>query len=299
VYAFGGWTNGGVLLGHSEFLAQGGVWTEFESLLTPRASLMAAAANGHVYAIGGWNGVSPFATVEEYDPATGDWTQKQPMPTARSEAGVAVVGGVVYVVGGTTDGTDVLNAVEFYDPVADSWSAGTPIPTARAMAGCAVAGSDICVFGGVGPGLVNTHAVEVYNPARDTWTREEPLPSSRRSLSGLSLLDSQVYAVGGLDSLMQATALTERWDPPAAVHEFTQSSPLSIRESRVCRTGNLIRPPFDERPWRVAIRSCDGRTVGAMDGDAGLVCPDLSRGVYLLDWRAGRSFALTRLVVAD
>ena len=284
VFAFGGWDNGGVLLGHAEYLPSGGAWTEIESLPTPRGSLMAASVGGRTYAIGGWDGSQPFATVEEFDPGTGQWTAKRSMPTARSEAAVAVADDLVYVIGGTTDGTDVLDIVEVYDPAADSWYARAPIPTARAQAGCVEVGGRICVFGGVGPDLTGSRAVELYEPALDTWTTGESLPSPRRSLTGFSLFGTRVYAVGGLDSLLQPTTLNERWDPPAAIAEPGRPVPAVARTARFCRPGEPLPGPAD-------IYSALGRRVARAES----TCPDLAPGSYFS--RSEADPAWSRLVV--
>ncbi len=93
-------------------------WTTKAHVLTPRAWMASAVANGHIFAIGGNNGTGVLPVVEAYDPAADRWASKYPMFKVRSEAAAATVNGKIYVVGGV-DSSGPTATVFVYDPALD------------------------------------------------------------------------------------------------------------------------------------------------------------------------------------
>ncbi len=272
IYVFGGWGHGGVLLNSAEcYDSTTHTWTAIETMPTPRASLFSGAANGKVYAIGGWNGTSAVDAVEAFDPATGHWTQLRPMPFPRSEGITGTPDNTMVCIGGTTNGSDVLDRVDRYDPAQDTWYDCTSIPVARFAGAGATETHKVYVYGGVGPDGTNTHAAHRY--WLNAWVETFSIPSSRRYLAGCYSLPS-AYAIGGLDSLMQPTALVEALELPMAIEE-EWSRPLPAQPA------SMVRDRWFNRSAEPGVL-CDasGRAVLTLQPGAN----DLSRlpsGVYI------------------
>lgn len=93
-------------------------WTARAHVLTPRAWMASAVANGHIFAIGGNNGTGVLPVVEAYEPATDSWATKYPMFKVRSEVAAATVNGKIYVIGGV-DSSGPTATVLVYDPALD------------------------------------------------------------------------------------------------------------------------------------------------------------------------------------
>jgi hypothetical protein len=288
LYVFGGWGNGGELLNSAEcYDPVGQAWTPIETMPTRRASLFAGTANGKVYAIGGWNGTAAADAVEAFDPGTGHWTQLRPMLFPRSEGITGTPDNTIICTGGTTNGSDILDRVDRYDPAQDTWFDCTPIPVARVAGAGATETHKVYVYGGVGPGGTNTHAAHRF--WLNAWVEVSSIPSSRRYLAGC-YLRPDAYAIGGLDSLMQPTALVEALELPMAIEE-EWSRPLPSQPASLVRD-RWVNPSTEPATL------CDaaGRTVLTLRPGAN----DLSRlssGVYLSVTRdrLGRTIGVARI----
>ncbi len=288
LYAFGGWGNGGVLLNSAEcYDPVSHTWAPIETMPTRRASMFAAAANGKVYAIGGWNGTSAVDAVEAFDPTTGHWTQLRPMPVPRGEGVTGNPDNTIVCIGGTTNGADILDRVDRYDPASDTWYDCEPIPVARFGGAGATETHKVYVYGGVGPGATNTRATNWF--VGNEWNPADSIPSSRRYLAGCCLYP-YAYAVGGLDSLLQPTALVEALELPMAVEE-EWSRPLPTQPATLVR-GCWFNPS----PQHATLCDALGRAVLPLGPGAN----DLSRvpsGVYLSVTRDrfGRTTGVARI----
>jgi DNA-binding CsgD family transcriptional regulator len=157
------------------------------------------ALEGKLYLFGGWDGSVYVDSVYEYDPAEDTWTAKTPMPTARAYAGAAIVDGKIYVIGGY-DGRHDLTANEEYVPSRDDshgdpWTIMPPMPVGRAGCGVAAAANIVHIIGGGWDMAVPGGAM--YNVRSGEWVElETPVSGQWRSL-GLTLLDTEIYAMGG------------------------------------------------------------------------------------------------------
>jgi len=189
-------------------------WERKSPLPVPLSAYALAALEGKLYLFGGWDGSRYLDTVYEYDPAQDAWTAKTPMPTARGFAGAAVADGKIYVIGGY-DGQEELAANEEYVPSQDDgqgnpWTARSPMPAGRAGCGVAVAANIIHVIGG-GWETEVTDGVR-YNVRTDEWESfEVPVSGQWRGL-GVTLVDTEIYAVGGwngdyMDANQEYTAI--------------------------------------------------------------------------------------------
>jgi DNA-binding CsgD family transcriptional regulator len=174
-------------------------WENKAPLPTALSGYALVALEGKLYLFGGWDGSTYLDSVCEYDPAEDAWTPKTPMPTARAYAGAAVVDGKIYVIGGY-DGQNDLTANEEYvpsrdDTQGDPWTAMPPMPVGRAGCGIAAAANIIHIVGGGWDAAVAGGAM--YNVRNSEWVAfEVPVSGQWRSL-GLTLLDTEIYAMGG------------------------------------------------------------------------------------------------------
>lgn len=106
LYAFGGKTNGGVVLDTAERMTLGtGVWDNaIAPMPRPRYGHSAALYGRRIYVVGGEDedGI-PIAEVDVYDIDTEIWSEAPALPTPRSFAAVGVVDNIGEVRGGTTE----------------------------------------------------------------------------------------------------------------------------------------------------------------------------------------------------
>jgi DNA-binding CsgD family transcriptional regulator len=174
-------------------------WERRAPLPTALSGYALVALEGKLYLFGGWDGSAYVDSVYEYDPAEDAWTPRTSMPTARAYAGAAVVDGKIYVMGGY-DGQKDLAANEEYVPSRDDaqgnpWTTMPPMPEGRAGCGVAAAANIIHVVGGGWDTAVAGGAM--YNVRTGEWVAfEVPVSGQWRSL-GLTLLDTEIYAMGG------------------------------------------------------------------------------------------------------
>ena len=174
-------------------------WESKAPLPTALSGYALVALEGKLYLFGGWDGSACVDFVYEYDPTEDVWTPKTPMPTARAYAGAAVVDGKIYVMGGY-DGQQDLTANEEYVPSRDDaqgnpWTTMAPMPVGRAGCGVAAAANIIHIVGGGWDTAVAGGAM--YNVRTGEWVDfDVPVSGQWRSL-GLTLLDAEIYAMGG------------------------------------------------------------------------------------------------------
>jgi DNA-binding CsgD family transcriptional regulator len=174
-------------------------WESKAPLPTALSGYALVALEGKLYLFGGWDGSTYVDLVYEYDPAEDVWMPKTAMPTARAFAGAAVVDGKIYVIGGY-DGQHDLTTNEEYvpsrdDSQGDPWTTMPPMPAGRAGCGVAAAANIIHVIGGGWDMEVAGGAM--YNVRSSEWVAfEVPVSGQWRSL-GMTLLDTEIYAIGG------------------------------------------------------------------------------------------------------
>ena len=170
----------------------------------------AVGDDGLIYVIGGWNTSdgSYYGRVQVYDPVADSWTVTDTLTPESIGYCATTLGmdGMIYMFGGGW----AHNATIIYDPSTDAFEYGTSIPYGM-HGGAAVALSDtmILVAGGVNrsESLPTTDA-RLYNPVEDTWTSTGSMNAPRNLLSLAVARTGYVYAIGGTDSLLLASATT-------------------------------------------------------------------------------------------
>jgi len=193
---------------------EGGGWIKKADMSSGRGHLSTIAVNGRIYAIGGttYSGIG-ISTVEEYDPVTDKWTKKSDMSGGRRGLSTCVINGKIYAIGGWNKVP--FPTVEEYDPVANEWTKKANMPTARWVHSASVVNGKIYAIGGrtgtftQGPPF---SIVEEYDPATDTWTEKADMPTPRWGHSA-SVINGEIYAIGGSQDEITALSVVEEYDP--------------------------------------------------------------------------------------
>jgi len=226
VFIFGG--NG------SEDLAQMydpelGLWSTLATIPNPRYGAACAVVDGRVYLVGGLprqpaNFV--LRAVDVYDPTTDSWSQAAPMLADRYSLAATALDGQLYAIGGRNGTGNCLTTVEVYDPSSDSWEARSPLPVGVHSPAAATSNNSIFVFGGFsggGCGGGSVGLVYEYDESIDLWNVRTDMPTARHGLT-TSVVDSRIYAIGGIDGFGTALSTVEEYDPDN--NTWTTKTPL-------------------------------------------------------------------------
>lgn len=159
---------------------------------------------------------------------TGTWTSKADMPTPRENLCVVTLNNKIYALGGMNRPSGNTSIVEVYDPLTNSWSNAAPLPAASADMGAAELNGKIYVVGGSN----DRSALWEYNPIANIWRTEitdtsdlEPLPTPRSGLA-VTVLNGEIYAIGGSDENNNPLATVEAYNP--VTKQWTIKAPLSV-----------------------------------------------------------------------
>ncbi|MEE8492894.1 MAG: kelch repeat-containing protein [Nitrospirales bacterium] len=179
----------------------------------------------------------------------GTWHTMAPAPTKRTEVAAAVLGGNVYVVGGFAEPSlsnmaslTVSDAVEAYNPSSNAWTTRASLPSGVHHTGAAAIGNRLYVVGGFTASLFSfwrpVSTVYSYDASTDTWTEVAPLPTRRGALA-VTVLDGQLYAVGGYGEGGNSGAV-EVYDPAADRWSTKASLPTPRDHLAVVAQGGRI-----------------------------------------------------------
>jgi len=216
-------------------------WNTAADLPIPKRYPYVEVVNGKIYVIGGDNdplgwivGTSNYI----YDPVIDQWTSGTPIPFKQGNAASVVANNKIYIFGGYTPEYHPQLPLDFnqaYDPTTDSWLTSewgqlAPLPTPRRHLAAAVVDNKIYVIGGeIIPSPNNAVPVginEMYNPSTDTWTTKASMPTPRSGLS-LAVLNSEIYAIGGVDQNHQISNTVEKYNPETDSWEEVESMPTA------------------------------------------------------------------------
>lgn len=203
-------------------------WTTTDRMMEPRSHHRAVELlDGRVLVTGGER--EPYyqfnATTEIYDPESSTWAPTGSMSRPRSQHTITRLNdGSVLVAGGKSSLTDNLNDVEIladselYDPATASWlPAGQMTMPRWTHTATKLSDGRVLVAGG-GDGTPEgpaTASAEVFDPATLGWTKVAEMKHDRRYHTAVLLPspDERVMVIGGRDSVAQALATTEIYDP--------------------------------------------------------------------------------------
>jgi N-acetylneuraminic acid mutarotase len=207
----------GVLTTSSAF-AQG-KWISLKPIPQGEEEVYGTAAGGKLYVLGGlgiFPGWEPKQMLWSFDPASSEWTRLPNIPEGIHHPGFAAVGDKLYSVGGFTIARPATGlpawvpskSLWIYDINAKSWSKGPDLPTARGALTATAHENKIYAIGGAKKPTYSTPELrptvpvenmatnEVFDIATGTWSPAAPMLTARNH-HGASLIDGQVYVVGG------------------------------------------------------------------------------------------------------
>ncbi|XP_066285408.1 kelch-like protein 24 [Branchiostoma lanceolatum] len=196
------------VLGTSDIMVSGGTrgkdvwlfhgkldsWSKLAPMLTERAYLELAVAQGQVYAIGGRISHSPLCLtpgVEVYDQSLNKWTEGVPIPQPRYLHAVAVLDGCIYVMGGR-DAKDIPTSTMYrFSPGDCQWHPARDMPVGAAFITASGLNGSIYVAG-------LQSQLLCYRPQEDLWTVVANTGTGYRC--GMTVFGGKIYIYGGCEN---------------------------------------------------------------------------------------------------
>ncbi len=169
-----------------------------------RSGLDANVVNGKIYVVA-------ESLTEVYDPVNDSWATKTPPPFAMIQYVSVALDKEIFVIS--------PEKTQIYNTSTDTWRDGKPpLPLSKpyhiAVATTGVnAPKRIYAFG------LYENFVKVYDPQNDEWTRGS-IPITSRLYFGASVLNDQIYTIGGLTS-SSSDLFISTFNRPAINEEFT------------------------------------------------------------------------------
>jgi DNA-binding CsgD family transcriptional regulator/N-acetylneuraminic acid mutarotase len=202
-------------------------WHERAHMLTRRAYLALAAAEGRIFAIAGQTSEGAAtkitAATEIYDPIENLWTRGSDKPTPATYVSAVAIGTDIYVPGGCKADGAPTDTCEVYNALTDSWREISPLPKPRCAYALATLDDVIYLFGGW-DGKQYAATVYVYDPHTDHWTEGTSM-STERGFAAAAALENRIFVVGGYDGERELTTCMA-YDPAAEMWE--ECAPLSV-----------------------------------------------------------------------
>ena len=180
------------------------VWSQGAPLPIRVSAYALAAFEGNLYLFGGWDGEKYSSQVIVYDPDLEKWQEINYLPTARAFASGVVVADKIFVMGGY-DGKEALDSNLIFFPDRDQenaipWENAAPLPEGRYAMGVAYITDKIYVLGGI-----QAHSTSVpqwtFHSDTNEWIVHPEAENENNpnwSHSGIAIVGSNVYAVGGI-----------------------------------------------------------------------------------------------------
>ena len=210
VVVVGGFTSGTDLYSQPSdrvLALRNGAWVDLPRLLRPRGAAAAAVVDDALFVVAGRDQTDLIAPTERFDGAA--WSDRAAIPVPRDHLAAAAEGNALYAVGGRILAPgDTTGAAERYDPATDAWTRLPEMPTARGGHGMAAAGGQLLAVGGEDAERTFPQ-VEAFDPATGRWSSLAPLGSARHGLAVASAAASIVALVGGTESGLAPSTVTE------------------------------------------------------------------------------------------
>jgi len=185
-------------------------WSLGAEMPTPRVFHGAAAYEGLIYLAGGvyyQNGFSFTAyNVDIYNPLTNSWSVRTQIPVGRMFCGITILNGYLYIIGGADTAMGMSNVprgeVYAYNINSNVWSTLPSLLEPVYQLAATSYGGYVYVTGGVDYGNNDTGTTKVqrYDPTLKKWEYVQAMITPR-SRHGLAVLDEQMYAIGGVNSV--------------------------------------------------------------------------------------------------
>lgn len=196
IYVPGGCTNDRQAVNILEIYdPQADQWTVGPALPGPRCGYGLVGVNEQLYLFGGWDGETYQDTIFIFSLESDEWqVLDSRLPQAIGYMGLTPFKGLIYMAGGY-DGQDELNQLYIFDPETGAWTERTAMQEKRGGLGLVNVAEELFAIGGGWEQPLTTN--EKYDPGTDTWTTfETPFDTQWRNL-GVTVIDTEIYAVGG------------------------------------------------------------------------------------------------------
>jgi len=176
--------------------ATAGEWREGAPSTTGRAFAASALLGEEIYIAGGTGISKPVSSVDAYDTIGDIWRALPALPLGLQQAAMTSINGRLYLSGGYTaesPGPDNA-ALYFFDPAVGVWVRGPDMPGPRAWHEMVGVNGKLYVVGGVGS---RADRVFVFDPMNEEWSVLSSNLPAERSAIALTVLDGEIYALGG------------------------------------------------------------------------------------------------------
>ncbi len=242
-------------------------WKKVADMPTGRYMMNACACENKVYTGGAYYIPKVF---EVYDPETDTWDERSDEAPPLAGHAMCAYQGKVYCFGGSYG----VHRVWEYNPDTNVWTRKADMPTGRSCAAAACVNGKIYVFGGTPdvtwPWDPPINTVEAYDPKEDKWyTGYQDMPTPR-FWSGVCVLDSLIYVIGGFQGNAGAGAqrVNEVFNPALVTGEEYNGEPDELSHYWELQfTGITGYPSY---PWAINIAVVDENVVWA-GADRGVV----------------------------
>lgn len=252
IYAFGGIDDTGAVTPIVIFDVLTNTWTtpNTKGIFNSAGGISVAMVNNKVHVFGGALGAYPNYvfrnSVDIFDLATNTWSTLSTTGhfTPRIGATSAIINGKIYVLGGSNN-SGFSDAVEVFDPSTNTWTtpSTTGTFTPRNGASSILHNGEIMVIGGSDGFKWNAN--EILNPdaidpkaLRGTWTTASSTGFTPRQGLSSSVVDGNIYAIGGQDSTFKSMNTLEKYDP--MTNTWTTPITKGIFNPRGAGTSNVV-----------------------------------------------------------
>jgi len=228
---------------------QRGRWRREAPVPNPRDELRAVAVGGRIFILNGHGltdegEVNSISDVHVFDPAKGTYSRAVDTPVALDHAAAVAYRGDVYVVGGDSNG-EASGGLWRYSPDRGEWETLPSMPTPRAGHAAGVIGDRLYVVGGTtdsafgDPEEAALNSLEIYDFESGEWSRGPDMPTARHHLDA-TVLDGQLYAIGGRAPGDFSLDAVERFDPEESVWERLAPLPLGTGGESAVSAGDRV-----------------------------------------------------------
>jgi Kelch motif len=212
---------------------ESGRWRREQPMPMARDELRAAAVDGRVFIVNGHEpsdalGLASLSEVRAFDPPTGEYSSAPDTPVPLDHSAVEPYRGDLYLVGGDTNGQP-SGGLWRYSPDEGKWETLPSMATPRAGHAAVVIGDRLYVLGGsTESAFIDAEdaplaSIEIYDFQTGEWSRGPDMPTARHHFDA-TVLDGQLYAIGGRTSGDYSLDTFERFDP--ARDEWKRLPPL-------------------------------------------------------------------------
>jgi N-acetylneuraminic acid mutarotase len=214
-----------------------GRWRREPPTPSPRDEVRAAAVGGRIFILNGNGGtdLDHLHSVSDalvFDPAKGTYSRVPDTPLPLDHAAVVTYRGDLYLVGGDSNGHS-SGGLWRYSSDERSWETLPSMQTPRAGHAAGVIGDRLYVVGGTTDSTfldverAPLTSLEIYDFRTREWSRGPDMPTGRHHFDA-TVVDGQLYAIGGRTHEDSSLDAVERFDPGRGEWETLTPLPLGV-----------------------------------------------------------------------